>query len=122
MQGAMDAPAQNGGDDTVAKVTPTKGESLLIWRNRTATSQVAAAESYGVSVDRYRDWEADKREDQPKVYLGDLRQHEICLLLRRRSGKTQREVAAALGLTRLWMIKMEGGEVPIERLTEYWGV
>ena len=33
----------------------------------------------------------------------------------------QREIAAALGCTRLWVIQMEDGKAPVERLREYWG-
>lgn len=105
------------------KVTPTKGESLIIWRRRQGFNQVQAAAEYNVHPDRYRDWEADKRtEDQPRQHLGPLKPHEVCYLLRRRADKTQREVAADIGMTRLWVIKMEEGTAPVERLREYWGV
>jgi len=105
-----------------ATVTPTRGESLLLWRRRKNLSQVEAAKEYGVHPDRYREWEADKRTiDQPRRHLGQLKPHEVCFLLRRRAGKTQQEVAAAIGCTRLWVIRMEGGKAPVERLVEYWG-
>ena len=105
------------------KVTPTKGESLIIWRRRKGFNQVQAAAEFDVHPDRYRDWEADKRlEDQPRQHLGPLKPHEVCYLLRRRDNKTQREVAADIGMTRLWVIKMEEGTAPVERLREYWGV
>lgn len=105
-----------------ATVTPTRGESLLLWRRRKNLNQVEAAAEYNVHPDRYREWEADKRTtDQPRQHLGQLKPHEVCLLLRRRAGKTQREVAAALGCTRLWLIQMESGNAPVERLREYWG-
>lgn len=106
-----------------AVLTPTRGESLLIWRRRQGFNQVEAAAEYGVHPDRYRDWEADRRTaDQPRRHLGKLLPHEVCVLMRRRAGKTQREVAAAIGLTRLWVIKMEEGAAPVDRLREYWGV
>jgi hypothetical protein len=105
-----------------ATVTPTRGESLLLWRRRKNLNQVEAAKEYGVPPDRYREWEADRRlDDQPRRHLGELKPHEVCFLLRRRAGKTQREVAAAIGCTRFWVIKMEGGKAPVERLREYWG-
>lgn len=105
-----------------AIVTPTRGESLVLWRRRKGLNQVQAAAEYGVHPDRYRDWEADKRDDPPRQHLGQLKPHEVCYLLRRRAGKTQREVAASIGMTRLWVIKMEEGTAPIERLREFWGV
>lgn len=105
-----------------AAVKPTKGESLLLHRRRKGLNQIEAAKEYGVPPNRYREWEADCRlDDQPLQRLGQLKPHEVCLLLRRRSGKTQREIAAALGCTRLWVIQMEGGKAPVERLREYWG-
>lgn len=105
-----------------AVLTPTKGESLLLHRRRKGLNQIEAAKEYDVPVDKYRDWEADRRlDDQPRRHLGELKPHEVCFLLRRRSGKTQREIAAALGCTRLWVIQMEDGKAPVERLREYWG-
>lgn len=105
-----------------AILTPTRGESLLLHRRRKNLNQIEAAKEYDVHVDKYRDWEADRRlDDQPRHHLGELKPHEVCYLLRRRAGKTQREVAAALGCTRLWLIKMESGNAPVERLREYWG-
>lgn len=106
-----------------ATITPTRGESLVLWRRRKGLNQIQAAEEFEAHPDRYREWEADKRvDDQPRKHLGQLKIHEICFLLRRRAGKTQREVAEAIGLTRLWVIKMEEGTAPTERLREYWGV
>ena len=105
------------------KVTPTKGESLVIWRRREGFNQVQAAHQYAVHPDIYREWEADRRShDQPFYHAGALKPHEVCYLLRRRDNKTQREVAQAIGLTRLWLIKMELGEANPERLLEYWGI
>lgn len=105
------------------KIIPTKGESLVIWRRRQKLTQPQAALCLEVSYDLYRRWEADKpTRDQVWMNNGSLQTHEVCYLLRRRQNKTQREIAAVIGLTRLWVIKMEGGEAPIERLQEYWGV
>lgn len=105
-----------------ATVTPTKGESLLLHRRRKNLNQIEAAKEYDVHVDKYRDWEADRRQDdQPSQHLGELKPHEVCFLLRRRAGKTQREVAAALGCTRIWLIQMESGNAPVKRLREHWG-
>lgn len=104
-----------------AELKPTRGESLLLERRRKAENQLQAAARYGVHVDTYRAWETDERpEDVPPYNAGHLKPHEVCLLRRRRSGKTQREVAAALGMTRLWVIKMELGEASVDRLKGYW--
>lgn len=106
----------------MANITLSKGESLLIWRRRQGLNQIEAAAEYKVHPDHYRDWEMDKREDVQRRQLGQLRPHEICFVLRRRAGKTQREVAAALGCSRLWLIHIENGSAPVERLCDFWGV
>lgn len=106
----------------VDKITPTREESLILWRRRNGYTQQQAAAEYCVSLDRYREWESGNPSNSPRQHLGLLRPHEVCYLLRRRSGKLQREIAAEIGLTRLWVIKMEAGTAPIERLREYWGV
>lgn len=102
-------------------VTPTRGESLFLWRRRAGLNQVQAAETFETNVDTYREWEADQREaGQPRKHLGELKTHEVCVLLRRRAKKTQRQLAIELSCTRLWIIQMENGEAPIDRLREYW--
>lgn len=107
----------------MASITPTKGESLLIWRRREGFNQVEAARAFDVSVDKYREWEADRSPaDQPRKHLGQLKPNEVCLLSRRREGLTQREVAVKMGCTRLWVIQMEDGSAPVDRLREFWGV
>lgn len=104
-----------------AELKPTRGESLLLERRRKAENQLEAAARYGVHVDTYRAWETDERpKDVPHYNAGHLKPHEVCLLRRRRAGKTQREVAAAIGMTRLWVMKMELGEASIDRLKGYW--
>ena len=104
-----------------AELKPTRGESLLLERRRKAENQLQAAARYGVHVDTYRAWETDERpEDVPHYNAGHLKPHEVCLLRRRRAGLTQREVAAAIGMTRLWIMKMELGEASIDRLKGYW--
>lgn len=104
-----------------AELKPTRGESLLLERRRKAENQLEAAARYGVHVDTYRAWETDERpEDVPHYNAGHMKPHEVCLLRRRRAGLTQREVAAAIGMTRLWVMKMELGEASIDRLKGYW--
>lgn len=47
--------------------------------------------------------------------------HEWCRVLRWRAGKTQREVAAELDVSRSWVNQMERGLENCDRLLEYWG-
>lgn len=104
-------------------ITPTKGESLFLARRRAGINQVEAAQRHGVHVDKYREWEADERtKDQPWARLGALKINEVCVLLRRRAGITQRQLAETMGCTRLWINQMERGEAPADRLREHWGV
>lgn len=125
MRSPLDAAAETGGVENMldVKVEPTPGESLLTWRRRLGCTQGEAASYYAVSEETYRAWEMDRRkEDQPKKDVADLAAHEACFLLRRRMKKTQQEVAAALGVSRLWVVQMESGEAPVEQLAKYWGV
>lgn len=104
-------------------ITPTKGESLFLARRRAGINQIDAAARHGVHPDVYREWEADKRtKDQPWKRLGALKINEVCVLLRRRAKMTQRQLAVTMGCTRLWVIQMENGEAPADRLREHWGV
>lgn len=104
-------------------VTPTKGESLFIWRRRKGLNQVDAAAEFNTSSDTYREWEAGRRtHDLPRQHLGQLKPHEVCVLMRRREKLTQLQLATAMGVTRLWINRMETGQVPLDRLRDHWGV
>ncbi|AAT69508.1 repressor [Alphaproteobacteria phage PhiJL001] len=63
--------------------------------------------------------EADKVNFAPKRLRG-IQVHEKCLIYRRRAGKTQREVARDLGVSRLWVNKMENGLESCDQLLWYW--
>lgn len=104
-------------------IKPSKGESLYIHRRRRGLNQVEAAATYGVHPDIYREWEADKRtKGQPWRNNGKLKINEVCVLMRRRAALTQRALAATLGCTRLWVVQMENGEAPADRLRDHWRV
>src|SRR5690606_8962828 len=95
----------------------TRSERLVIWRRRKGLTQVQAAAELGVRADRYRDWEAGRRGSEiPRKEVGKLEVREVCYLRRRRAGRAQREIAAAIGMTRLWVIKMEEGTALVDRL------
>lgn len=104
-------------------IKPTKGESLFIARRRKNINQSEAAEHFGVHVDIYREWEADRRvKDQPWQRLGNLKFHEVCVILRRRKKWTQLQLADRIGCTRLWVVQMEAGEAPADRLRDFWRI
>lgn len=105
------------------ELKPSKGESLFLGRRRANLKQAEAAEKYGVHVDIYREWEADRRTaDQPWQRLGNIKLHEKCVILRRRAKLTQRALAEKMGCTRLWVNQMENGDAPAVRLRDYWGI
>jgi hypothetical protein len=54
--------------------------------------------------------------------VGDLRDHELCLITRRRAGVTQTKVATDLNRCKMWMRQMERGEVDCTELKTYWGL
>ena len=98
---------------------PTKAERLLINRRRAGLTQPEAAESWGVSLYQYRRWELGS-DAAPFVAVGWLRHHERCLLMRLRLKVSLRKVARDLGVSRWWVIKMERGDAPPDRLVEHW--
>lgn len=103
------------------KLEISLAESLLLWRRRVGRNQVEAAAYFGATVDHYRSWEAGEHPSKPpRLALGALRPYETCYLLRRRRGVTQESLAKAIGCTRLWVIRMEDGSAPCNRLVAYW--
>ena len=50
----------------------------------------------------------------------DITESERCYILRRRLGKTQRQCAAELGISRYWFNQMEQGKAPCDTLVRYW--
>lgn len=100
----------------------TEGEILLVWRKRHALNQHEAARQYGVSVGSYAKMERDIVSFTPrKSPLLLLDDHERCMILRRRLGKTQKEVARDMGLSRLWVHKMETGQADCAQLLAHLG-
>lgn len=102
------------------KLTP--GEKLLIWRRRMEWNQAEAAGHYRVSIFSYVLAEYDKKPDfkYKKNVVLTLRDNEKCLILRRRSGKTQSELATELDICRNWLRMQEMGTVPCEKLLQFW--
>lgn len=106
----------------IAKLTPTPGEVLTIWRLRQNLTQAEAAKRLDVSEDKYRDWELDRGDDIPPQDIGELDKLEVYRLLRRRKGWTQAELSRKMRCSRVWVHKMERGTANCERLRQYWGV
>lgn len=101
----------------------TDGDQLLVRRMRNGETQGQAADRLGVSRRLYGEWERDKVKP-PRRAVPDItifHTHERCLLLRRKAGLTQEDVAHAIGACRYWVNQMEQGKAPVEALREYWG-
>lgn len=56
-------------------------------------------------------------ERGPTMMISD---QEWCRVARWRAGKSQREIAEMLGMSKLWVVKMESGEAPIDGLIQFW--
>jgi len=96
-------------------------EALLLSRRRAGDGQARAARRHGVSLYRYRRWEAGVELDGiPRPRLGKIRAHERCLIARMRAGLTVAEFAKVAGVSRWWLIRMEAGQVPVDRLLAAW--
>lgn len=52
--------------------------------------------------------------------VGDLQDHEKCLILRKRSGKRQEEVAKEMSMSRNWLRALENGSEPCDALLAHW--
>jgi transcriptional regulator with XRE-family HTH domain len=106
----------------IREIHLTDGERLLLYRRRRGWTQLEAAKSYGVGVTLYKSWEtAEVRyKPPPRAQLNHVRAREVCFILRRRLGITQKELAARMGICRYWLYSMEQGDVSAKQLIEYW--
>lgn len=88
----------------------TRGERLLLDRRRRGVSQPGAQP--GVPVDVYRRWETDQFVNEwnvPLIEITEILPHEQLLLMRRRLGKNQAEMAEALDMSVAWLKVLETG-------------
>ena len=114
--------------------TLSTGERLYLARRRLRETHHQAAERWGVCQEVYLNWEADRpgrlRPDMSKLPKLEPTPAESCMLARKRwNGKlgfnrkdkvNQGTLASILGLTRLWICRMECGREDCTRLVEYW--
>ncbi len=105
--------------DSDAQLTP--GEKLLIWRKRLNWNQEQAASYFGVSRFTYQLAEYDKSKDfQYPSFKLTLKPWELCVLYRKRSGKTQRQLAGEIGISPDWFRQQESGKIPCLKLLDWW--
>jgi len=108
----------------------THGEVLFLNRRRIGLNQDEMAVRRGLSRHRYAMLERDE-EPIGKLLPGGLTRsdlrlakglqpHEKCVVYRRRTGKLQRDIAADLDVSRVWLNRMETGTVDPTLLLCYW--
>lgn len=110
------------------KLSPS--ERLLIHRRRLGLTQAQAARKLKMPVHIYARVENGKLgPSQPAGHpcwqwlsgpATAVESHERCLVMRRRCGKTQTDVAKELKCSRYWLNQMEIGNVPCDTLLWYW--
>jgi len=98
----------------------TAGELYFVERRRWEMNQLEMANVLEVSRSSYARVERDELELDDIPDIGELRDVEFCVLMRRRAGMTQAEVALGMGCSRAWVNKMENAVVNCETLTRYW--
>ena len=95
-------------------------EKLLLHRRRRGETQKDAAYRLGVPKKRYILWENGAMRCPRVPRLSRIKPHERCFIRRRRANMTQEELAGLLGLSTLWVAKMEMNKVPNKQLMEFW--
>ena len=99
----------------------TSAERLLLHRRRLGITQFEAAQLLNISAWSYRQLEEGSRlPDRPEPTLDNLKDYEVCLILRRRANRTRSSVAKSVKISEQWLTQMERGRVPADRLIEYW--
>ena len=97
-------------------------EHFLILRRRLGKSQSSFAHIYGWSRKHYVEFERGHIPPPKNMHKFEtlvLTKAEKCLLIRRRYGFTQAEVARRIGCSRMWVGRMERGTAPCDRLWEF---
>jgi DNA-binding XRE family transcriptional regulator len=100
----------------------TPGEKLLVWRRRKGWDQTRAAKHYKVSIFTLKLAEYGKAKNFP--YKPDLEilleDHEKCFIYRKRSKKTQPQLAREYGCGKFWIQLQEHGKVDCSKLLKWW--
>lgn len=102
----------------------TIAERMRVYRRRRGMSRA----EMGHDLRRSRHWVGDVERgakepplaEVPWIGPKELSGPERCMLYRLRSGTTQAHIASELGVSRLWVNKMERGLAPCDDLIWYW--
>ena len=101
------------------------GEKLYLLRRRRLQTQPEAARAYGVSLMVFATWEKDRKLygiPTPPVSLRNLQVCEACVILRRRAGMRQEDLAKKLDISLVWLVQMEQGTADLSVLADFWGI
>ena len=98
----------------------SSGESLLIQRRRASLTQAEMGANFKMSRHSYGEYERDLVEIKTDhLSFDDLQPYEKCVILRKRAGMTQLEVALLMGLSRYWINQKEIGRVDCQDLLTF---
>ena len=104
------------------QVKATQAELLFVYRKRENMTQTEMAKQHNVGRVRWSLWE--RGLETPKIDVGlisaFLTDQERCVILRRREGITQGELAKSIGVSRWWLNQMESGCAEPKKLFAYW--
>ena len=104
------------------RLNPTRGEALYIRRMRKSLTQIEAAKGMRVSIETYRAWEKETLDTAPIIQVRPIKPREACVIFRRRSKKTQAQIAKEIGISRVLVVRMENGLCDLRHLATYWGI
>lgn len=100
----------------------TKVERVILWRRRQGFTQPRAAAFLCVTKTNLRSVERLESVCNfviPQMFE-EIKPHEACFIMRKRSSLTIPECAKEAGLSRYWFNLMEQGKVSSETLVKYW--
>lgn len=120
-QEVADRPEAKGGElASVLEDALTPGEKLFLDRRRRKEKLHEAARRLEVPVHCYRRWELEGT-GAPEVKLRGITQGEQWVVLRRRMGLSQGELASACGCTQTDVTKLERGTARCKLILEFFG-
>jgi len=93
-----------------------QGEWLAVKRHRDGLDQVEMADRLGLTRHQYQAKEGNQN-GKLKRRLSDF---EACVIMRNRSKMSQGALAKELGLSRLWVNRMEKGHEDCQHLIDFW--
>jgi DNA-binding XRE family transcriptional regulator len=103
--------------------SPTDAELLFLWRRRRGYNQKQAADALGYKRQTYVRLEHGRDPIRGKLrrrLKRELTPADCCVLYRRRADWTQAQVAHQMGVSRLWVNRMERGLESCEKLIFFW--